>query len=81
MAKSTPTNKVAAGGITGAVSLILVWAVGLAGLEVPAEVAAAFTAVLAFAASYLVREKDSGKHVAGQDVVPATESRGGISLD
>lgn len=48
-----PQPKVAAAGIAGSVSLILVWAAGLAGLDVPPEVAAAFTAILSFAAGYL----------------------------
>lgn len=50
-----PQPKVAAGGIAGAVALVLVWVAGLAGLDVPAEVAAAVVMVLSFAASYLKR--------------------------
>jgi hypothetical protein len=48
-----PQPKVVAGGAAGAVSVILVWAVGLAGLEVPAEIASAVTVLIASAAAYL----------------------------
>jgi hypothetical protein len=48
-----PQPKVAAAGIAGSVTLILVWAAGLAGIDVPPEVASAVTALLAFAAGYL----------------------------
>jgi hypothetical protein len=48
-----PQPKVVAGGAAGAVSVILVWAVGLAGLEVPAEIASAVTVLISSAASYL----------------------------
>jgi hypothetical protein len=47
-----PTSKVVAGGAAGAVSIILVWVAGLFGLEVPAEVASAFTVLLSSAAAY-----------------------------
>jgi hypothetical protein len=49
-----PVRKVGAAGLAGAVSVILVWVATLAGVEMPAEVAAAITAVLAFGAGYLV---------------------------
>lgn len=45
--------KVAAGGAAGAASVVLVWVAGLFGLDVPAEVASAFTVLLSFAAAYL----------------------------
>jgi hypothetical protein len=48
-----PQPKVVAGGAAGAVSVILVWAVGLAGLEVPAEIASAVTVLISSAAAYL----------------------------
>lgn len=44
--------KVAAAGIGGAVTIILVWGLRLAGIEVPAEVASAFTTLAAFGAGY-----------------------------
>ena len=48
-----PTPKVAAGGVGGAAALILIWVASLAGIEVPAEVAAAFAVLLSFGAGYL----------------------------
>lgn len=45
--------KVAAGGVAGAFVTVLVWAAALAGVEVPAEVAAALTTLVSFGAGYL----------------------------
>jgi hypothetical protein len=45
--------KVQAAGVAGAVTIILVWLVELAGADVPPEVASAVTALLAFAAGYI----------------------------
>ncbi len=45
--------KVAAGGAAGAVTILLVWVAGIAGLDVPAEVASAVTVLISFVASYL----------------------------
>lgn len=50
-----PNPKVAAGGIAGAASVVLVWLVSLAGVDVPGEVASAFTTLIAFGTSYLKR--------------------------
>ncbi len=52
----TPTTKVTVGALAGAVTIILVWAVSLAGLDIPAGVASAITVLVTFAASYLVTE-------------------------
>lgn len=52
-----PTAKIAASGIGGSVSIVLVWLAGLTGLEVPPEVAAAVTTIISFLSGYLVREK------------------------
>lgn len=49
----TPQPKVAAAGVAGAVTTILVFVVGQLGVELPAEVAAALTALIAFAAGFL----------------------------
>lgn len=49
---SSPTPKVAAAGVAGSVTVIVVYVAGLLGLDLPPEVASAFTAVLAFAAGY-----------------------------
>jgi hypothetical protein len=51
-----PKPKVAAGGIAGAVSVIVIWAAGVAGLDVPPEVASAVTVVVSFAAGYIKSE-------------------------
>jgi len=57
MARSSsalPTRKVAAGGAAGALSIIIVWAARQFGhTEIPAEVASAFTTLLAFLVSYI----------------------------
>jgi hypothetical protein len=55
-----PNTKVGAGGIGGALASIIVWGVSLAGVDVPAEVAAAFATVVSFAVGYLVPEKSQG---------------------
>lgn len=52
----TPTRKVTGAGAAGALSVIVVWIVGLFGVEVPPEVASAATTVFAFAGGFLVRE-------------------------
>lgn len=47
-------NKVAAGGVAGAVTIILVWLLNTAaGVDVPPEVASALTTVLSFAAGWI----------------------------
>jgi hypothetical protein len=49
-----PLNpKVAAGGIAGALTVILVWLLGMGGVDVPAEVASAITVVISFGTAYL----------------------------
>ena len=52
----TPQPKVAAGGVAGAVAVVLIWVAGLFGLDVPAEVAGSVVVVLMFATSYLKRD-------------------------
>ncbi len=49
-----PRPKIAAAGIAGAATTILIWILhDLVGVEVPPEVAAALATLLAFAAGYL----------------------------
>ena len=48
-----PQPKVIAGGAAGALTIVLVFAAGLAGLDVPPEVASAVTVLISFAAGYL----------------------------
>lgn len=55
---SSPTNKVAASGIGGSISVVLLWTVKqFFNVEIPQEVAAAVATVISFASGYLVREK------------------------
>lgn len=55
---ATPTRKVATAGISGAVVAILIWVLqATTDVEVPAEVAAAVTTIVAFVLSYLVPER------------------------
>lgn len=50
----TPQPKVAAAGIAGAITVLVVFGLKqFAHIEVPAEVAAALTAVISFAAGYI----------------------------
>ncbi|WP_157001417.1 hypothetical protein [Agromyces laixinhei] len=59
---NTPDRKVAVGGAAGAVTILVVWLVSFAGVEVPAEVASAFTVLVTFAAAYFTPRK--GEHEA-----------------
>jgi hypothetical protein len=51
------TTKVAAGGIAGAITVVVVWIRGMSHMTVPAEFASAFTVIISFAAGYVVRER------------------------
>ena len=51
----TPQPKVVAGGVAGALTIVLVWAAGQFGVDVPAEVASAFTVLVSFAAGYITK--------------------------
>lgn len=53
---NAPTPKVVGAGAGGAIATILVWVLGLAGVEVPPEVAAALATVVAFIGGYIRRE-------------------------
>lgn len=56
-----PTRKVGSGLLAGALTSIAVWALDqFAGVQIPAEIAAAITTVLAFAVSWLVPEANGG---------------------
>jgi len=55
---AAPTNKVAAAGIAGAISVFAIYLVGaIFNIEVPAEVASAFTTIVAFVAAYFKRNE------------------------
>lgn len=48
-----PERGVAVGGAAGAAVTVLIWAAGLAGVDMPAEVAAALVTLAGFAAGWL----------------------------
>lgn len=48
-----PEKKVTAAALAGAIVTILVWILHMAGVDIPAEVAAAITTILAAVAGYL----------------------------
>ena len=53
-----PTRKVAATGIAGAVSVVLMYVVQtIFNVAIPAEVASAITLILSFASGYIVKEE------------------------
>ena len=52
-----PTRKVTAGALAGAVTVLVVAIVEAFGVTVPAEVASSATTVLAFVASYFIKER------------------------
>lgn len=54
---NVPVRKVAVGGAAGAFTIIIVWVAGLLGLDVPPEVASAFTVLITFAVSYFTPAK------------------------
>lgn len=55
---ASPTRKVAAGGIGGAVAIVLIYAFQqLTGVLLPAEVAGAVTLIVSFGTSYIVKEE------------------------
>lgn len=59
---SLPTAKVAAGGIAGAITVVLVYVLGLAHIVLPAEVGSAITVIFSMAASYLIRDRSAVAH-------------------
>lgn len=55
---SAPTAKVAAAGIGGSISIVVVYLIQeLFGVVIPAEVASALTAIISFVSGYFVRER------------------------
>lgn len=57
--KLTPTPKVAAGTVAGALGVALVYVAGLFDLELPEEVAGALVLLMTAAAAYLTRDRTS----------------------
>jgi putative flippase GtrA len=54
---NAPTTKVAAGGVVGALTVLLVWILGLLHVAVPPEVASSLTVVISFVTSYFVKQR------------------------
>ena len=52
----TPTRKVGAGAVAGAISILLVWGLQQAGVSLPAEIASSLTTILTFVTSWFVPE-------------------------
>lgn len=53
-----PTRKVAATGIAGAISIVLIFVLQAAfNINIPGEVASAITLILSFASGYIVKEE------------------------
>ncbi len=52
-----PTTKVAAGGVAGAFTVLVVWILGLLHVTLPPEVASAVTVLIPFISSYLVKQR------------------------
>lgn len=54
---NTPTRKITAAGIGGAITIIVVWIANtLASVAIPPEVASAFTTLITFGTGYLVKD-------------------------
>jgi len=51
-----PTKKVASGGVAASLTIIVVYVAGLLGLDVPAEVASAFTTLVGFGVAWKTGE-------------------------
>lgn len=54
----TPTRKTGSGALAGAVAIILVWLIGLCGVTVPPEIAAAFATISHFTVAWLVPDAE-----------------------
>jgi putative flippase GtrA len=54
---AAPTAKVAAAGIGGSISIVLIWVLNRVGIDMPVEVASAITAIVSFLAGYFVKER------------------------
>jgi hypothetical protein len=56
MANLTPTPKVAAAGISGAITVLLIWIAGLTGVPLTPEVASAITLLIMSASAWLKKD-------------------------
>lgn len=57
MASNAPTRKVVAGTAAGSVTVLLAWAAGLAGIEVPPEVSSAVTVLISLAFGWAISDQ------------------------
>lgn len=64
MATTPLSPKLTSATLSGALALVLVWAAGMANIEVPAEVASAVTVLLMAGAAYLKRDPLRDEHQA-----------------
>ncbi|CPZ41217.1 Hypothetical protein ERS075655_00390 [Mycobacteroides abscessus] len=58
---ATPSAKVAAGGVAGAITVVLLFVLGLFNVMVPGEVGSAITVIITSLTSYLVRDGISAR--------------------
>jgi hypothetical protein len=54
LAKITPSRKTGSGALAGALSVVVVWGIGLTGISIPPEIASAFTVLCHFVVAWLV---------------------------
>jgi len=54
-----PTRKIKGGGVGGGISIVLIWLLGLVGVEVPADVAVAFGGLAVWLSAYFTKESVS----------------------
>lgn len=54
---AAPTNKMVAVGVSGALTVVLVYVLGEFGVDMPVEVASAITVLISFASGYMTRNK------------------------
>jgi hypothetical protein len=64
----TPTSKVKAAGLAGVGGTLIITILGLLGVELPAEVAAAIVTLLAFGAGYL-KKSDTANGADKKEIV------------
>lgn len=55
----TPTRKVTGGAVAGAVSILLVWLLGVMGIALPPEVSSAVTTLVTFVTSWFVKDAEN----------------------
>ncbi len=67
---AVPTTKVISGGVAGAISVVIVWALNSfkvlpGGTQIPGEIASALTTIISFAVSYFVPPSERDHIAAG----------------